>query len=201
MCSLWRYISVLMILMMSSQWIVAEERLEFPFKSEILKGYEDEAVKARCDETDLQPIEGVWYYPEERMSFVIERCENPMDKNTHDYRVVLVESEDMSLFPGTVIGYCVETVDSNKFKLWLYSEQSGAVLENLQMCVATLNADSDELHIERSELKVKVRVNFSRFLPRLLRGVSISPSKKEVKAPEGFKKIYPKIIKNKVRYL
>jgi len=34
-----------------------------------------------------------------------------------------------------------------------------------------------------------------------MRGVSISPSRKEVKAPEGFKKIYPKNTKNEVRYL
>ena len=201
MCSLWRYIPVLMILAMSSQWVVAEERSELPFKGEILKGYDEETVKSRCDETDLQPIEGVWYYPEEKMTVVIERCNNSMNDNTHSYRVVLVDTDDMSLFPGTVIGYCEETVDSNKFKLWIYSEQSGSVLENPQMCVATLSEKSDELYIERSELKMKVRVNFSRFLPRLLRGVSISPSKKEVKAPEGFKKIYPKNTKSKVRYL
>lgn len=201
MGSLWRYVPVLMMFMMSSQWCVAEEFPELSFKGEVLKGYDEEAVKAWCKTADLQPIEGMWYYPEEKMTIVIERSNNHVDNNAHGYRLVLVDAEDMLLLPGTIIGYCEETVDSNKFKLWIYSEQSGTVLENPQMCIATFNGKKDELHIERSELKTKVRVNFSRFLPRLMRGVSISPSRKEVKAPEGFKKIYPKNTKNKVRYL
>lgn len=196
-----RYILLLVMIFMLSHRSVAVEQPEMPFRCEILKDYDEESVKARCDATDLQPLEGIWYYPDERMTIVIERCENPLNNNVQDYRFVLVDTDDMSLLPGTVIGYCSPTVDGSKYKLWIYSEQKGSILENPQMCVATLDGNNDEIHIERSEVKMKVRVNFSRFLPKLLKGISIVPSKKEVKAPEGLMKIYPKNTKNGIRYL
>ncbi len=200
MISCVRYI-LLMVALLSSQWCVADERSPYTFRGEILKGYDEETVKSRCDAGDLHPIEGVWYYPDEKITLVIERCESGVNNVLYDYRLVLVDSEDMSLYPGTVIGYCTPTVDSDKFKLWIYCEQHESVLENPQMCVASLNNTADELVIERSEVKMKVRVNFSRFLPKLLKGVSVVPSKKEVKAPEGFKKVYPQNSKIGVRYL
>lgn len=201
MHSVWQYILVFVLILMSSHKSVAKEHLELPFRGEILKDYDEESVKARCDATDLQPLEGIWYYPDERMSIVIERCDNPLNNNVQDYRLVLIDTDDMELLPGTVIGYCLPTVDGCKYKLWIYSEQKGSILENPQMCVATLDGNNDEIHIERSEVKMKVRVNFSRFLPKLLKGISIVPSKKEVKVPEGLKKIYPKSMKTGIRYL
>lgn len=201
MRSVWQYILVFVLILMSSHKSIAKEHPELPFRGEILKDYDEESVKARCDATDLQPLEGIWYYPDERMSIVIERCDNTLNNNVQDYRLVLIDTDDMELLPGTVIGYCLPTVDGSKYKLWIYSEQKGSILENPQMCVATLDGNNDEIHIERSEVKMKVRVNFSRFLPKLLKGISIVPSKKEVKVPEGFKKIYPKSMKTGIRYL
>lgn len=200
-------ISILHILIIASVLIpcksMGEVPVQFPFQAEILPGYEEDEVKARCDAMDLQPIEGIWYYPDEMMTVVVERCPDSFNKMSNHYRMVLVSANDMSLLPGTVIGYCVQSADRNKYKLWMYSEQRGSLIANPQMCVAELNVDKDELLIERSEIKVRVRVNFSRFLPNLFKGVSVVASKNDINVPEGFRKIYPENPKRTgiVRYL
>lgn len=193
---------VVMLVMLASSVVRAAERGDrIPFRSEVLAGYEEDDVKSRCDAADLQPIEGIWYYPDEKMTVVIERCSDAVTAMIADYRIVLVSAADMSLLPGTVIGYCVQSGARDKFRMWLYCEQDYDILENPQMCVATFKEDSGELLVERSEVKVKVRINFSRFLPQLFRGISIVPTKKEVEVPEGFRKVYPAIEDEKVRYL
>lgn len=167
-----------------------EDNNGVPFKCEVLSGYEIEQVKSRCDATNLQPIEGVWYYPEEKMSVVIERCENPLGNKSLYYRIVLVEANDMSLLPGTVIGYCLQATNWEEYKMWIYSEQKLSLLENPRECMGTLK-DNNILLVKRGGINVRVRVNFSRFLPSLFKGISIVPTKKDVDVSEGFRKIYP----------
>lgn len=197
------HILALAVALLTPLCVSGETSSHLPYRCDILPGYDEDEVKARCDATDLQPIEGIWYYPDEMMTVVVERCHDALSDVGGGYRIVLVSANDMSLLPGTVIGYCTQSADHDKYNLWLYSEQSGSLLENPQKCVASLNVDKGEFIIERSEVKVRVRVNFSRFLPKLLKGVSAVPSIKEVKVPEGFRKIYPKNTKrtDEVRYL
>lgn len=197
------HIVVVMAIVMSPVCGAADDNGgRYPFRGEILPGYDEESVRARCDATDLQPIEGVWYYPDEMMSIVVERCPMLSDGYSMPYRLVLIDSEDMSLLPGMVIGYCVPTADDRKYRLWIYGERNDLILENPQPYLATLDTDAATLLIERSEIKMNVRVNFSRFLPKLLKGLSVSAGNKEVEIPEGFKKIYPRRAdKGAVRYL
>lgn len=176
---------------MSSTHVRSNTRGRFPFRAEVYPGYDEDSVKHHCDAIDLQPIEGIWYYPDEKITVVIERCNNENVQISTTYRIVLINANDMSLLPGTVIGYCEQSADKDKYRMWLYAEQCASILENPQFCVATLNSTSDELIIERSEVKLKVRVNFARFLPKILKGVSIVPDVKKVEVPEGFRKIYP----------
>lgn len=195
---------VIIILLIVPNVVFGEDKYSrLPFSAEVLSGYEEDEVKARCDETDLQPIEGIWYYPDENMTVVVERNINPLNDVRTDYRIVLISAEDMSLLPGTVIGYCSQSADHNKYKMWIYTEQSGSLIENPQLCVGELNHERNELLIERSEVNVRVRINFSRFLPKLMKGIYAVPTKKDVKIPEGFRKIYPESSNQNVivRYL
>ena len=191
------YIAVLAIMIVCSPYAYGREN-KFPFRGEVLAGYDEDKARERCDAMDLQAIEGIWYYPEEEMTVMIERCDDSKPLEYRDYRMVLVSADDLSLLPGTVIGYCKPTVSAEVYKMWIYAEQNYSVLENLQMCKATVNADGDEIIVERSKTDFKVRVNFSRFLPRLLSGISVSTSGVEkVEVPEGFRRVYPKSAKQK----
>ena len=177
-----------------------------PKQADILSGYSPESVRDRLDATPLQPIEGIWEYPDEMMTVVVERFTSPQFSHKLKYRIVLIDSEDLSLLPGTVIGYVAESADNSKFELWLYSEQDGINLLGPGKCIATLNGDGTSLIFKRSSLKTRVRFNLTRFLPKLFRFISISPYIDKEELPVGFSKIYPAFDDNEslhheIRYL
>lgn len=189
-----RALTILCSLCLTCQMMVSariSSHNNLPCHSEVLSGYDEAEVRERLDKLDLQAIEGLWSYPQEQMLVVIERFTSPNISKKIGYRMVMVSAEDLSLLPGTVIGYLEKSALDNKYQLWLYSEQCGTELENIQKSVATLSEDDGTITFTRSEWTAKVRINFSRFLPNLFRGISIVPEKKGETLPEGFKRIYP----------
>ena len=173
-----------------------------PKKSVILAGIDLDSMRVRLDESDLQPLEGIWYYPNEEMTLGIERY-----KGNHNigYRIILLESPDISNVPGTVIGYIARSAVDNKFQLWLYSERSRTTLKKPMECVATLSNKATTLTFDPPHWKLKVRVNVARFLPTLFNGLSVIPERVGEQLPIGFRKIYPEGGNghpfNRVRYL
>ncbi|MGN0211554.1 MAG: hypothetical protein ACI4AN_01255 [Muribaculaceae bacterium] len=161
-----------------------------PEEAEVLRGYSMRGCVAKMSTMPLAAIEGVWSYPDEMMTVAIERFGSARFSPRIAYRVVMLEADDVSLLPGTVIGYVAESADSNKYELWLYSEQQGQRLRAPVQCVATLS-DGNLLFRRIRSLNVKVRVNFARFLPKLFRGISVTPEVQTEKLPVGFRKIYP----------
>lgn len=173
-----------------------------PKKSVVLTGLDTDSMRVRLDESDMQPLEGIWYYPNEEMTLGIERY-----KGQHNigYRIILLESPDINLMPGTVIGYIASSAVDNKYQLWIYSQRDRVTLIKPLECVATLNAKATTLTFDPPHWKVKVRVNIARFLPTLFNGVSIVPEKVGENLPVGFRKIYPEGGDgnpfNRIRYL
>ena len=182
----------------------ASAKNDLPEQSMILPDYNEQTAQERLLETDMQPIEGIWYYPNEDMTITIERWE-PEPTHKIGYRLILVASEDLELIPGTVIGYIEASAVDNKYQMWLYTERNKVTLCGPMVCVATLNKDANTLTFDPPHWKVDVRVNFARFLPSIFRGVSVTPRIEKEKLPIGFKKIFPADGNgnkfNKVRYL
>ena len=173
-----------------------------PKKSVILTGLDVDSMRVRLDETDMQPLEGIWYYPDEEMTLGIERYKG---RHNIGYRIILLESPDINVMPGTIIGYIASSAVDNKYRLWLYSQRDHVTLMKPLECVATLNSAATTLTFDPPHWKVKVRVNIARFLPSLFNGVSIIPEKVEERLPQGFRKIYPEGGEgqpfNRIRYL
>lgn len=192
------------ILLFSLLILTAVAKTELPEQSVVVPGYDEQVARERLLESDMQPLEGIWYYPNEDMTIAIERWE-PEPSHKIGYRLLLVASNDLELLPGTVIGYVEATAVDNKYHLWLYSERNRVTLCGPLECVATLNKDATTLTFDPPHWDVKVRVNFARFLPSIFRGISIIPNVEQEKLPVGFKKIFPADGNgnkfNKVRYL
>ena len=173
-----------------------------PKKSVILNGLDIDSMRVRLDETDMQPLEGIWYYPNEEMTLGIERYRG---KNNIGYRIILLDSPDINVMPGTVIGYIAASAVDSKYRLWLYSQRDKVTLKKPLECVATLNKETTTFTFDPPKWKVKVRLNIARFLPTLFRGVSIVPEKTGETLPVGFRKIYPEggngTPFNRIRYL
>ena len=171
-------------------------------KSVVIDGLDVDSMRVRLDETDMQPLEGIWYYPNEEMTLGIERYHG---KHNIGYRIILLDSPDINVMPGTVIGYIASSAVDSKYQLWLYSQRDKVTLLKPLECVATLNARATTLTFDPPHWKVKVRVNIARFLPSLFNGVSIIPEKVGERLPVGFRKIYPEGGDgnpfNRIRYL
>lgn len=183
-------------------WPLALLAATVPDRSEFFPGLDEDSMRVRLEHTDVQPMEGIWYYPDEEMTLGIERAAT----QGHDerYRIIMLASNDIHLLPGTVIGYLQASASSNKWRLWLYSERDRLILCRPMETVATLNAECTTITFDRPHWNVKVRINFARFLPSIFRGVSIIPEKVEERLPVGFRKIYPEMPSSRpthIRYL
>ena len=179
---------VAILMLLGLAW--AQARTELPEQSVIVPGFNQQMARERLMESDLQPLEGIWYYPNEDMTIAIERWQ-PEPSHKIGYRLLLVASDDLELLPGTVIGYIEASAVDNKYHLWLYSERNKVTLCGPMECVATLNKDATSLTFDPPHWDVKVRVNFARFLPSLFKGISVIPDVEKEKLPVGFKKIFP----------
>ncbi len=197
-----RRLSVAILMMVCLAMARAET--ELPQQSVVVPGFSEQVARERLMESDLQPLEGIWYYPNEDMTLAIERWQ-PEPSHKIGYRLLLVASDDLELLPGTVIGYIEASAVDNKYRLWLYSERNKVTLCGPLDCVATLNKEATTLTFDPPHWEVKVRVNFARFLPSLFKGISVVPSVEKERLPVGFKKIFPADGNgnkfNRVRYL
>ena len=176
------------ILLIALAVVAIAAQAKLPPQSVVLPGIDEDSLRAIFEETDMQPLEGIWRYPNENITLAIMRHTAPGDIA---YRLILVSSDDLELLPGTVMGYIATTAVPNKYTLWLYSEKDHITLKNPLECVATLNSDNTSLTINPTRVTAKVRLNITRFLPSLFRGISIYPEIHEDKSPIGFSKIYP----------
>lgn len=182
--------------------LMAKSGSGVPKKSVVLDGLNVDSMRTRLDETDMQPLEGIWYYPNEEMTLGIERYRGP---HNIGYRIILLDSPDINDVPGTVIGYIATSAVDDKYQLWLYSQRDRLTLIKPLECVATLNKTATTLTFDPPHWKIKVRVNVARFLPTLFNGISIIPERVEERLPIGFRKIYPEggdgAPFNRIRYL
>ena len=182
--------------------LMAKSGSGVPKKSVVLDGLDVDSMRTRLDETDMQPLEGIWYYPNEEMTLGIERYKGP---HNIGYRIILLDSPDINDVPGTVIGYIATSAVDDKYQLWLYSQRDRLTLIKPLECVATLNKTATTLTFDPPHWKIKVRVNVARFLPTLFNGISIIPERVEERLPIGFRKIYPEggdgAPFNRIRYL
>ena len=161
---------------------------DVPEQSVVLPHIDRESFERRLLATDMQPLEGVWYYPNEEMTLGIERWQG---QHNIEFRLILLESTDLELMPGTVMGFIARSAKPDKLQLWLYSQRRGTLLRDPLECVATLSDDGDVLTFDPPRWTIKLRANFGRFLPSLFRGITITPEYKKESLPVGFRKVFP----------
>ena len=178
----------------------AKVNVEPPQQSPILSGYSTETVKSRIQTTATDPVEGIWEFPEDRVTVSVEKCSD----GGFSHRLVILESDDIETVPGTVLGYIADSGLDNEFNLWIYSdEDENGILSSPVKCYARLSNDFRSVRIIKSEIKPLVRINFARLLPGFFKGVYITLKNKPAQTPVGLRKIYPEDTDNtnKIIYL
>lgn len=180
----------LLILLMVLVALTGTARETLPAQSVIMPGIDEATMREHFSHTDLQPLEGIYYYPTEQMTIAIERDSHTSGPGQR-YVLILLASDDLELLPGTVIGCMEPSADKHKLRLWLYSERSHLTLLQPMECVATVSDDGTSVTFDPPHWEVRTRINLGTFLPSIFKRMSIYPQKSEDKLPQGFMKIYP----------
>lgn len=174
--------------------------------------YDLDKAKEICDESPLDMVEGVWLYPEDKVSVMILADKDTQASSFGSYTISVVETEDARLHPGDIIGKIYTTPKKKEFKIELFTEKKNDLLLKPTSCIASLNKEGDSfiLKKQKAPFKGRVNINFSRLLPGFWKilslGISQNGSPSYATSAVGMLKIYPSYDGNgssrtKIRYL
>ena len=182
----------------------AKINVEPPEMSVVLYGYSATSVKNQIDTGTVDHIEGIWEFPEDRVTVSVENVTRNNNTLSFSHQIVILESDNLEIIPGTILGYIADSGIDDEFNIWIYSScNDNGILSDPVKCYAKLTESHRTLKIEKPEIKPIVRINFARFLPGFFKGLYVSFKKKNVESPIGMRKIYPKDSKhsNEIIYL
>lgn len=177
------------------------------------QAYDIDMAKEICDQLPLANVEGIWLYPDDKVTVLILADNERNDKNSFDsYTISVVDTSDARLRPGEKIGRLHATSEERVYRIELQTEKKNDLLLKPKSCLATLSKEGDSFSIKKQKLPFRGRLNFNfnRLLPGFWKivstGISSTGSGNEVKIPVGMVKLYPSYDGNgstrrKVRYL
>ncbi|MCM1137701.1 MAG: hypothetical protein NC221_03205 [Duncaniella sp.] len=166
---------------------------DIPKKSEVINGYELADVKQRLANLPLHIVEGIWEFASEGTLMAIERADysprNPGSAATL-YRMVVVKGADMTLRPGTVMGYLSTTSKRGVYDARIFTSRNddGTELSSPKRYTISLTDEDSRLTIK--EYGKKLIFNWWRLLPYMYRFVL---SRRENRPPdmEGCVRLFP----------
>lgn len=174
--------------------------------------YDLEMAKDICRELPLENVEGIWIYPEDKVTVMILNDNEESVGQLPTYSISVVDTSDARLHPGDIIGKLYATADDNTFKIELSTEKKNDLLLKPKSCIATLSKDGDTFIIKKQKAPFKGRLNFNfnRLLPGFWKivstGISQNNSNSSLQPPIGMVKVFPSYDGNgssrrKIRYL
>ncbi|MBD5329769.1 MAG: hypothetical protein HDS03_07820 [Bacteroides sp.] len=144
------------------------------------------AAREFCDRNPLDRVEGIWEFPEDN-TVVLISCAN---EKRREYTLTVISSPDCRLHPGEKIGSLSSSVDSDKFRLSLFTSRHNGILSDPSDCLATLTDRDGTIRIEKRKFRISTRIN--RFLPKFWQLLTLFSSSSPLdKLPKGLIRIYP----------
>ncbi len=153
-------------------------------------------AKEICDSVPLEKLEGLWLYPEDNVTVLILRSNDSRSGRMPEYQISVVETFDISVSPGDVIGKITATPIADKFTVELFTERKGTGFLKPRSCDATLSKDCETLLLRYGGNKLKLRINLNPtvLLPRLWRNlirINTFQGQPQESNSSGMIKLYP----------
>ena len=131
----------------------------------------------------LTSIEGVW-----RMSGSEGMMAIVADSGTIFQRIIVLESPDRNILPGTVMGVCTALGRNNSYDARIYTtESTSGILSKPKRFTLTL---SDDGRLIMEPITNKLKVNLWRFLPYMFR-MSVVKVNNRPDNLDGAVRVYP----------
>lgn len=152
-----------------------------------------DSVRERMSHMPLHEIEGIWQLTGDGGSIIaIERIPSTgASDGLTVYRIAVIESSEISVLPGTVIGYMAPSAKAKQYDARIYTSRSDdyTILTHPTRNLLTLSADGTHLTFRPTSLKL--RLNWWRLLlPYLYRSL-VSPSTTDRQVEDGCVRLYP----------
>ena len=147
-------------------------------------------AKELCDELPLQPVEGLWDFPEENMTVMVMRGEDASgNTSAARYAVTVVETPDVRLVPGDTIGWMEASVDPKIFRMTLYTRKNLYTLMQPANILARLADDGRALQLKAEKWGLKLsRISF---LTSFWRSIKLQHDNPLKQLPVGMRRVYP----------
>lgn len=145
----------------------------------------EQEARGWCDTNVLNPVEGIWEYPEDGARVLIRADET----YPGTFVIYVLSTPDCRLETGDIIGRLHTSIDTHQFRLSQYSRKDKSILANPYDCIAKLSTDGESLQVKSPKMKFKININT--LLPRFWRIVKMTIDNPSDKLPAGLIKIYP----------
>lgn len=179
----------------SSKGIEAKVLDNVPRFSERLPGYDTAAeVTERLSTMPMHSVEGLWRFASEGTLMAVERVADREfsadEAGTVTYRMVIVRAADLSLRPGTVMGYLSPTAKRGVYDARIYTGRTDDGTKLYSPRTFTLTLGDSEGRITINRYGTTFSFNWWRLLPYMY---SRLISKREKKAGDinGCIRVYP----------
>lgn len=130
----------------------------------------------------LAPVEGVWRISGSEGTFAVVA-----DPETIFYKIILVDSPDRSLTPGTLIGAMTALGRKNSFDARIFTSEVGGLLSSPKRFTVSLADDGRLIIVPVTD---RLKVNLWRLLPYMFRN-SVKHVNDRPKNLDGALRIYP----------
>ncbi len=172
-----------------------------------------EAAREVCDTLPLDNIEGIWLYPDDRVTVFIRRLPDASFPEMPAYIITAIESSDCRIIPGEMMGRMTATPEASKYNVSLRTDKTPGRKNAHDECVATLSKEGDSMILskEKSKFRLRMSLNPNSLLPTLWKsllrfGISVGSGNDPKRPSPGMIKVYPVkegqgIKRNRPRYL
>lgn len=143
-------------------------------------------ARAYCDTVSLNPLEGIWEFPEDDTRVLICRA---ADGSAADYDIVALSSPDCRITPGQKIGNATKSADARAFTLSLCRQLVKDILADPAKCSARLSDGDSSLTFKPRKLTISLRT--LNILPNFWRRIRFNIKAPDEEIPKGMVKIYP----------
>lgn len=149
-----------------------------------------------CDSYAVNPVEGIWEFPEDLTRVLIRVSSN----HPGLYDIIVVDSPDTRLEAGDKIGYLKRTPDREKFEMGLFrTKLKSGVLSELGKCSAQFDPKEEAIYVKGRSLKFSIGSRW--LLPSFWRILRVSIKDPLQSLPKGMVRVYPTSKRNFPEYL
>lgn len=147
--------------------------------------YDMAAAIEYCDDTALEPIEGIWEFPDDQTAVLIRKIPG----EPYRFEIFTLRSPDCRLNTGDLLGTLIESPETSKLRMSLYSKQIGGILSDSRECLAEFSDKEGTIRIRPKKFKLSLRTN--RLLPGYWKAISISKENPLERLPVGLIRVFP----------